>query len=390
MVNTFSTRLQHVLLIVGLLFSLTSGEYWKSTTKNIHQKFKSKPNCNPHNYTLMLNTPNLCKEGVYLLILVRSIPGNELRRKIIRRTWGSLKKVKDKLVRVAFLFGNNTEESNKYIQDEHGEHRDVIQESFPESYKTLDLKTVMAWKWTVTYCPHAVFVIVCNDEIFVDIFKTVSYLKSLTETQYYDNVYTCWMEREGHYPNRNVKHKHGVSLKDYPGKQYPAFCNGNGYIASQKIIRKLYNMSLDTPSFMPDDVWTGVLSAKLGLLIINDHDRISVNQNDRFMPDYNTFLQYSSLRVLFFPLDRLPNKCEECVADHLWPKIMQYNNLFMKFEHPPKQIYVDKYFVLFFVSFIINIVTLMHRYTLRKNTIVGFIIISTIFFCVVSLKLPSE
>ena len=126
------------------------------------------------------------------------------------------------------------------------------------------------------------------------------------------------MEREGVNPSRNMAHRHGVSKKDYPGNHYAAFCNGNGYIASQQIIQKLYGMSIDTPPFMPDDAWNGILAAKLKLVISNIHDAIPIATKYKIIEQYASLrLNTKKSKLLLFPLDRKFPCCEVCVVSSI-------------------------------------------------------------------------
>lgn len=377
--------MRNILIILNLSILLTNGILWKSIKKNVPNIFlESEANCNLHNYSIVLNSPALCNtDDVSLLVLVRSIPAHSDRRQIIRKTWGSLKDVKGRIVKLAFLFGNNTPTYNEIIQTEHNFYQDIIQESFSDTYQTLHLKTVMAWKWAVTYCPNASFVIVSNDEMFIDIFKTVEYLNQIIETKQHEYFYGCWMEREANIPNRNLKHKHGVAWKHYPGKRYPAFCNGNGYIMSKKITRKLYEMSLNTPAFMPDDVWTGVLSAKLGLVIWNIHERIVLKTTYKFIQRYHSENQYVKIDAILLPLDRLYTKCEVCVADFLWPNIMRYNKPSIIIKVSSKSDFYSKYSPVSLLSLILNGIFFIQHCLLNRRNNLSFVLVIIILTLII-------
>lgn len=353
------------------------GVQWKTTIQNVPKMFLEAPaNINAHNYSLILNYPKLCgskEQQVFLLILVRSIPENVHRRQIIRNTWGNVKHVKNETIKIAFLFGNNNQKSNKVLEEEQIKYKDILQETFQESYVTLHLKTVMAWKWALTFCSQSLFFIVCNDEIFMDIFQTVSYLKGIVETKQHKDFYACSMEREANVPSRNLNHKHGVSWKDYPGALYPAFCNGNGYLASKLIIRKFYEVALNTPPFMPDDAWCGVLAAKLSLVISNIQEKIPISTKSKIIEYYLSPDQYAKTQIIFFPLDRKFSSCEVCVGYYLWQKIILYNGYDRKllnnidFQQENTYIFSGALRInLMYVSFLINLVILASFYFSKK------------------------
>ena len=125
----------------------------------------------------------------------------------------------------------------------------------------------MAYKWARGYCPHADFVMVCDDDVVVDIFKLVPYLQSLqpyrSASQFVLSYqYPCCMLAE--YP-RAAQSLLPKGYDIYSGQAFPAHCSSKLYIASSSVVHKLYLMSLDTPMFVPEAPWVGVLAEKLGL-----------------------------------------------------------------------------------------------------------------------------
>jgi len=55
-----------------------------------------------------------------------------------------------------------------------------------------------------------------------------------------------------------------VSENEFPGRTYPQYCAGIGYIISSPLVPLLYNASHYTPFFWIDDVYvTGLLAKKL-------------------------------------------------------------------------------------------------------------------------------
>lgn len=373
------------------------GVPWQTRLQNVPKMFLEAPaNINAHNYSMILNYPNLCgskEERVFLLILVRSIPENVLRRQIIRSTWGNVKHLKNETIKVAFLFGNNNQNSNEVLKEEQIKYKDILQETFQESYTTLHLKTVMAWKWALEFCSQSLFFIVCNDELFVDVFQTVSYLKGIVETKQHEDFYACSMEREAIIPSRNLNHKHGVSWKDYPGTYYPAFCNGNGYLASKLIIRKLYEVALNTPPFMPDDAWCGVLAAKLSLVISNIKEKIPISTKSKIIEYFLSPDQYAKTQIIFFPLDRKFSSCEICAAYYLWQKIILYNGyesqLLNRVDFQQEESYIFRGVLknnLIYVSFFINLVILASFCSSKKNNLPLFFTILNILFLTILIQ----
>ncbi len=170
------------------------------------------------------------------------------------------------------------------MSQERAVYRDIVQEAFVDSYANATLKSVMAFRWARTFCPHAKYVLIANDDVVVDVFKLVPYLETLhknNEDLYQFSLcylYPCCMlvdqgqgQSQGRNDTRRVNTRKRIRLRveelerAYRGKAYPAHCSGTVTVAPSLTIHNLYLMSLDTPSFVPADPWIGVLSEKLGI-----------------------------------------------------------------------------------------------------------------------------
>ena len=227
--------------------------------------FNATPNCNLHKYKLTMNHPRLCdrQDTVDLLIMIRTVPGQLDRRMAIRETWGSNKNFPNIRMVVVFLIGmTKTEEEQQQIDAEDGVYGDILQENFAESYHNLHLKTVMAWKWATLNCPNACNVMVANDELIVDVYKLIPHLNAQSKVE--QNNFTLCVPSFRARVFRDHE-KFGISKEIYAPNFWPTFCVGVGYMAPYSVIRNLYFMSRDTPMFMPDDTWVGILAEKLGL-----------------------------------------------------------------------------------------------------------------------------
>ncbi|XP_029639057.1 beta-1,3-galactosyltransferase 1-like [Octopus sinensis] len=292
----------------------------------VPEKFYNAPqNCNPHPYMYLINPSTLCvhKDEVFLLILVRTIFSQFERRMAIRETWGDKKNFRNVSVVVAFLFGRDQDlHLQPSIHRESEIYKDIIQEDFIDSYDNLTLKTVMAWKWARLYCLHATFVMVMNDEMFVDIFKLIPYLRQISlKSEYVDHFALCY-----YFPCCDLVYRRGkYAAANYSSTAYPEYCSGVAYAASMKVINQLYLMSIDTPMFMPDDAWIGVLAEKLRLKFIDTDyvfEGISVKNGilKKFMnPDYlGSATMIAVLDYVF------PNK-EAVIIRHLWRLVLDHH-----------------------------------------------------------------
>lgn len=186
----------------------------------------------------------------------------------------------------------------KEINLEEKIYRDIIQEDFVDSHLNLSLKAAMALKWARTYCPHADYVMVANDNLVVDTFKLTLYLQSLQDKGV--NQYVMCHLVPCCRPAGSVINRDNRAFSDtvyYTGYAFPAYCSPSLYIAHSSVIHKLHLMSIDTPRFAPDGPWLGVLSEKLGLYY-SETSKCYVG----FEPNFNIVHIFNSSSYLSTPV----------------------------------------------------------------------------------------
>ena len=301
---------------------------WNEDSAIPRKFFDASQNCNPHEYTFILNNRQKCSpaDQVFMLILIRSVPKQLDRRMAIRETWGSSKNLPKYNLPVIFIFGktyNKTEQDD--LKEESRVYNDIVQEDFVDSYQTLTLKTVMAWKWALLFCPQASYVMIANDEVVVDVFKLVPYLQSIqgdvTDPPIKRAFSLCFL-----FPccTRVLRRhpKYNLSQTIYDGQAYPSYCSGTGYVAPSSVIHDLYHMSVDTPMFMPDDAWVGVLAEKLGVGFTDTYKSYTgISSKPTVMRDFNSST-YLLSPVLFGVVDYdFPGK-EATIIRILWDMIV--------------------------------------------------------------------
>ncbi|NXX56753.1 B3GT5 galactosyltransferase, partial [Scopus umbretta] len=72
-------------------------------------------------------------------------------------------------------------------------------------------------------------------------------------------------------PIRRRESKWYVSIEEYPGRTYPPFCSGTGYVLSTDVASQIYNVS-DSVSFIKlEDVFIGLCLAKLKIQLEELH-----------------------------------------------------------------------------------------------------------------------
>lgn len=227
-----------------------------------------------HSYKRILNQPTLCSqhERVFLLYLIRSYYKHFNRRQVLRDILKQPYFANHSIViEHMFLFGRtNNKTIEESIRRESNRYKDIIQEDFKESYINVSLKAIMAWKWSVEFCPNVENVFVMNDELFVDQNKLVKHLlKNKAGAHITDSFRLCYFKARGK-SGKFAKDRHMDPKYMYKGKFFPKHCHGVGYIAPIEVINKLYLASLNNPPMMPTDVWIGILAEKLNLKLPNN------------------------------------------------------------------------------------------------------------------------
>lgn len=231
---------------------------------------------NPHNYSYLLDNPQVCvSDGppVLLVVLVASNARNGAeRRQAIRDTWGQKSLQRALNFRVVFLLADPGDPAlAQDLMAENYAYGDLVQEDFAETFDNLALKSVMGIKWFVTRCPGAAFALKTDDDIFVH----VPNLLSALDRPSMEDAILCHSnpERrilrhgEGPLPNRYLKYC--VPRDQLPGELFPHYCGGFAYAFSQSSARRLYQASQATPIFFIEDAYvTGFCRLKAGLRTI--------------------------------------------------------------------------------------------------------------------------
>lgn len=227
-----------------------------------------------------LNNFQLCEpsstnssNGIYFVILVHSAPNHFIERQAIRTTWGSVKSFRNWSFRLIFLMGeahNPHEMSNSDVREEilneSDLYGDIVTGNFEDTYRNLTYKHLMGYKWVLSHCPLAKFVIKTDDDVFIDIFQVFDFAQRNYGLNPVD-ILLCNIYPEGTKPVRNSSlenpggYKWIVTKSEYPFDIYPKYCGGLGYLVTVDVIERLNRISHSLKRFLwIDDVFvTGVI-----------------------------------------------------------------------------------------------------------------------------------
>ena len=69
------------------------------------------------------------------------------------------------------------------LENEHLLYGDIIQQEFLDTYDNLTLKTIMAFKWVIEFCPNARYIMKTDTDVFVNTGNLVKYLLNLNHSE---------------------------------------------------------------------------------------------------------------------------------------------------------------------------------------------------------------
>ncbi|XP_009567933.2 beta-1,3-galactosyltransferase 9 [Cuculus canorus] len=205
-------------------------------------------------------------QEIFLLVLVCSSPENRTWRNVIRQTWGNVTDARGYAVLTLFALGKSALVTTQLeINEESQKHRDIIEGSFIDSPETQTEKILMSIEWTVTFCPHARYILKTDEDMFLGIPSLVGYLLSLTQLE---DVYIGRVIHQGE-PDRDPESPGFVPLHQYSEEFYPDYCDGSAFVMSQDVARKVYVAAKELLVSVPPDIFVGICAKKAGITPIH-------------------------------------------------------------------------------------------------------------------------
>ncbi|XP_066551716.1 N-acetyllactosaminide beta-1,3-N-acetylglucosaminyltransferase 3 [Amia ocellicauda] len=226
-------------------------------------------------FPIILDVPEKCGKtpedsvDVFLLLVIKTSPGNYDRREVIRKTWGKERLQDGVWVRrlfVAGVVGNNRERRklNRLLEIEHREYQDIVQWDFDDTFYNLTLKQLLFLEWMEARCPEVHFLLNGDDDIFANTDNMIQYLQGLEGNDGSKHLFA------GHLiqyvgPIRESGSKYYIPVQVQESNSYPPYCGGGGFLLSRYTARTIYNMSFSIPLLPIDDVYMGMCLQKAGL-----------------------------------------------------------------------------------------------------------------------------
>ncbi|RZB41646.1 beta-1,3-galactosyltransferase 5, partial [Asbolus verrucosus] len=232
-------------------------------------------------YTIKANPCLSHNKKIFAVIIVTSHYNNVETRSAMRRAF-SHKDLENLNLKRVFLLGeapNSVYLKQESILDESKRFGDIIQGNFLEAYRNLTYKHIMGLKWVSEHCQTAKYVIKMDDDIVVNIEKTVRLLNDISLSK---SLMAGYILRDM-LPIREPANKWYVTKEEYRHSKYPPFVSGWFYVTTPKIAGKLVFLSHYFDYFWIDDVYvTGILTQKL---------RIKLYDLKKYFTLYPEFLQ---------------------------------------------------------------------------------------------------
>lgn len=218
-------------------------------------------------YPMLIDQPDVCGKKPFLLLVVKSLVQHFDRRQAIRETWGRAGVVANRTVATVFLLGSAL--PMDFLPDLQGMlvheaefHRDLLQWDYRDTFFNLTLKEVLFLEWFSQSCRHAQYVLKGDDDVFVNTFRVIEFLKDLPQNKSKDLFIGDVIRNAA--PHRDQKLKYFIPKSVFDG-QYPSYAGGGGYLFSGSVALRLDHMSQQVALYPIDDVYTGMCLKKLGL-----------------------------------------------------------------------------------------------------------------------------
>lgn len=220
----------------------------------------------PDNDTHLLSPKASCNGSVFMAVVVCSSVPNFGARQAIRNSWAQ-DATKQRNIQVFFLLGKSSNDSlNALVANESQKYMDVIQQDFLDTYNNLTIKSVMLLKWVNQHCSSAKYVMKTDDDMFVNLPNLFRLLKAKGHKRM---LLGCLIK--GAVPVKDWNSKWFVPDVVFPGRVYPPYLSGTGYVMSQDTVPLLYRTALSTPFFYLEDIFiTGVCASRVGLKPVNN------------------------------------------------------------------------------------------------------------------------
>ncbi|XP_063824693.1 beta-1,3-galactosyltransferase brn-like isoform X1 [Ostrinia nubilalis] len=235
-----------------------------------------KPSVPPINYYpyRFLTNSGKCNtvEKLDLFIVIKSAMDHFGHRNAVRLTYGQENLIPGRIVKSLFFVGIDESypksETQKKIDEEMVQFKDIIQIDFRDNYYNNTIKTMMSFRWVYEHCNTADYYLFTDDDMYISVNNLLDYVhdKPVPTSTGHGNeqLYAGYVFEST--PQRFITSKWRVSLEEYPWSKWPSYVTAGAYVVSNKSMKTMYAGSLFVKHFRFDDIYLGILAKKVGLV----------------------------------------------------------------------------------------------------------------------------
>jgi len=177
-----------------------------------------------------------------LLIVIISARDHFMQRNLVRQTYGTIRNINNiNILAIVFMLAmapENDKVKAEALESESNKFGDIIMGDFIDTYRNLTRKTIMAYEWVTSFCQDAHFVVKTDDDTVLNIFKLTEELNALSPDEVTSSTIRCPVHyNEGVITNK--KSQFYASPVDFPLGIFPPHCNGNFYVSTMTVIKRL-------------------------------------------------------------------------------------------------------------------------------------------------------
>lgn len=286
-----------------------------------------------------INQPSVCMlhSEVLLLVVIKTIFAHFDRRTVIRDTWAARKNYHGSFVHVLFFFDMS---DNKHVQEsierESMVYKDIVQymEEFPDQ-SNLTVKTSVAAQWVSEFCPQTKFVLVADDNVIVDIFKILPFLREQLELPVSNSIVLC------HY--RTAASEMLTSKHEAVPDADHHFCSNEAFIASPSVLDQLYlTAKLKGMNVRQEHLWLSDIAKEAGVKYTNTSQHFAGAKKKPSVLKTFMAMDYVSSSVMIGIVSEVFQGKEATIMRHIWRIIqehhtkMQISNVYRAQFPPPK------------------------------------------------------
>lgn len=260
------------------------------------------------------------ENDVFLLMVVKSLCASRERRSAVRQTWGNVTWAKHELgvrIRLMFLLGRcENQELQEQIHREDELNSDILQWNFFDSFRNLTLKDCLYLQWFARNCRNVPYIFKGDDDVFVNTMNIVKYLKEVDPEKRQDLFVGSLLVNSPRILDPSWKYY--VSDNLYPGKFYPPYVSGGGFLMSGDLAVRLFVASLKNLIIPIDDAFIGILLKSINVEPQGDRGFRSwgmKNVNDCKLTKIKTYHKVSPEAMIDLWNDFMKVDMDECEKD---------------------------------------------------------------------------